>query len=145
MPTTEAEFRIWNRLSVHEKATAICLFYIASALFPWVSITAVFAFLAGRSCGIQVGKLNAAIEDEKTKAMRFRLLAELQKQKQQMKSLASSCQAPPDLTSIEEEPLVFPMDIATSKEIPEEIECAENGEQGEEGEGEEKQGEKKAG
>ena len=147
MPTTEAEFRIWNRLGVHEKAAAISLFYVASALFPWISITAVFAFLAGRSCGIQVGKLNAAIEHEKTEAMRFRILAELQKQKQQVESLASSCQTYPTLTPIAEEPLVSSMDIATSEEIPEESECAENGEQGEQGEeaeGEEEQGEEEA-
>ena len=69
MPTTEAELRIWNRLSVQEKACVIVLFYVMSALCPWISITAVFAFLMGRTCGIDVGKLNAKIEEEKKMAI----------------------------------------------------------------------------
>ena len=77
MPTTEAELRIWNRLSVQEKSIVIVAFYVASAVFPWVSITAVFAFLAGRMCGIQVGKLNAEIEEEERQHMRSKLVVEL--------------------------------------------------------------------
>ena len=77
MPTSEAELRVWNRLSVQEKSFAIVAFYMASALFPWITATAVFAFLAGRACGIQIGKMNAEIEQENSRAMRSKIIAEL--------------------------------------------------------------------
>ena len=77
MPTTEAELRIWNRLSVQEKACVIVLFYVMSAVFPWVSITAAFAFFAGRECGIRVGELNSRLEEEKRQNMRSKIMKEL--------------------------------------------------------------------
>ena len=77
MPTSEAELRVWNRLSVQEKSFAIVVFYMASALFPWITATAVFAFLAGRACGIQIGKMNAEIEQENSRVMRSKIIAEL--------------------------------------------------------------------
>ena len=77
MPTTEAELRIWNRLSVQEKACIIVLFYVMSAVFPWVSITAAFAFFAGRECGIRVGELNSRLEEEKRQNMRSKIMEEL--------------------------------------------------------------------
>lgn len=77
MPTTEAELRIWNRLSVQEKTCIIVLFYVMSAVFPWVSITAAFAFFAGRECGIRVGELNSRLEYEKRQNMRSKIMKEL--------------------------------------------------------------------
>lgn len=77
MPTTEAELRIWNRLSVQEKACVIVLFYVMSAVFPWVSITAAFAFFAGRECGIRVGEVNLRLEEEKRQNMRSKIMEEL--------------------------------------------------------------------
>ena len=79
MATTEAELRIWNRLNVQEKAVVIVLFYIVTAILPWLSITVVFSFLAGRSCGIKVGELNASLERENKRALRAKILSELKK------------------------------------------------------------------
>ena len=123
MPTTEAELRIWNRLDVQTKSAAIVAFYIASALFPWISATAVFAFLAGRSCGIKVGKLNAEIEEESRQRMRCRILEEFQKRNStrtaQVSQTSPTLQPIPESVSVPEQVI----EEVIEEEIEEE--CAE--------------------
>lgn len=130
MPTSEAELRVWSCLSVQEKAAVIVAFYVASALFPWITATAVFAFLAGRACGIQVGKLNAEIEQENNRAMRSKIIAEMATRNK--KSMPSSSV----LTPIPESLVLQRED---EEEIEEEIEEGPDDPEGEQGMGEEEE------
>ena len=77
MTIRESEMRVWNRMSTQHKAACVACFYVCSALFPVLTATAVLAFLAGRSCGIQSEKLNAQLEAQSRERIRCELLSEL--------------------------------------------------------------------
>ena len=87
MLTSEGELRAWNRLSVQEKAAMITVVYISAAMFPWIVMTAGFAFFIGRSYGFEIGKLNVKLEQEKTEAIRSKLVAEMEKHRPRRVSL----------------------------------------------------------
>lgn len=74
---TQAEMRAWHQLSVHEKSGVIVCFYISASLFPWLVMTAVFAFCWGRVYGMEVGRLHAECEAEQRKTLRKEVEAEL--------------------------------------------------------------------
>lgn len=58
----------------------ITLFYVSSALFPWLVATAAFAFFFGRAYGIEVGKLSHELDKKRRREMRANLLAELKRE-----------------------------------------------------------------
>ena len=70
---SEAESRLWNRLSPQHKAMCVAFFYVSTALLPFVSCTAVVFFLLGRWFGARSEQLNAEIKEQE----RSRIVSEV--------------------------------------------------------------------